>query len=80
MPRQACRSSAPAVPRQISAAQSQSPSAPTSNPPGPVVDPFADPKLLTPAERLAAFGRLFARAIERRRSRSRHFTSELSKQ
>jgi hypothetical protein len=31
--------------------------------------PFADPALLTPNERLAAFGRLFARAVERRRAR-----------
>jgi hypothetical protein len=31
--------------------------------------PAADPALLTPDERLAAFGQLFALAIERRRAR-----------
>jgi hypothetical protein len=31
--------------------------------------PAADPALLTPDERLAAFGRLFAQAIARRRAR-----------
>jgi len=32
---------------------------------------LADPKLLSPAERLAAFGRLFAQAVERHCSRQR---------
>ena len=44
--------------------------------------PFADPTLLTPDERLAAFGRMLARAVERRRARltPTHSTKQDSKQ
>jgi len=44
--------------------------------------PFPDPTLLTSDERLAVFGRLLMRAVERRRSRlaSIHSSKQVSKQ
>jgi hypothetical protein len=64
-----CRRTKPAAGRSPAAPNADAPGLPPANPGAASGRPFADPALLTPEERLAAFGRLFARAVQRRRAR-----------
>jgi hypothetical protein len=73
MAKQATATVLPSVtgPPPVAAAVRRPPTPPAKRA-GSLEPEYADPRILTPAERLVAYGRLLARALERVRARRQH--------